>query len=545
MIRDKVLNKIIIGLVIVIVLLILVFVYLDKTQYNLTLLGESDITLYLNDDYREYGYVAYNGNNFDVTSDVKVSGSVDTNKLGDYKITYKIGWVKVYRTIHVVYDQRLDLTLFLENEETCYILKNSSFIPLKAKAFDLIDGDISKNVVVNHNVNTSNLGEYDVNYTVVNSRGISKTISSKVVVYDIEYNISNDVINGKLVYKFNINSDLYVKTKLPDGTYTSFNNFDYTFVDNGKYVFYVYDKYNNIKEININVNGIDKIKPTGTCYVNLYDDYSKVFVNANDNGNIKGYVYHYGENDSKLVGNNNYVYYDMTDKVYVTIYDEFDNNIKIECSSNDLSTHYGRIYTTQNDDYKYKLYIPDSLSKRNKLPLVIFFHGMGECGGSTDRVNANSFPKYISEGNDYDFVMIAPHDNDSNCSGMSSTSLKGIIDDVIKKYPIDSHRVIVTGFSLGTYYVYDLIIKYPNFFAGAIPVAGGTSYNESLLKTNIWAFVGEWDITNYERVVSLGEKVMKGNPNSKFTVIKGASHAITEEVYKNKEVIDWIMNAYR
>ena len=30
---------------------------------------------------------------------------------------------------------------------------------------------------------------------------------------------------------------------------------------------------------------------------------------------------------------------------------------------------------------------------------------------------------------------------------------------------------------------------------------------------------------------------MKGNPNSKFTVIKGASHAITEEVYKNQEVI--------
>jgi len=545
MIKKGVLSKIIIGLVIVLILLVMVFVYLDKTQYTLTLLGEDIVTLYLNDDYQENGCIAYNKNNHDVTSNVNIKGNVNTKVIGTYQITYQIGWIKKYRTINVVYDERLDLTLFLENKETSFVLKDSSFVPVKAMAFDLIDGDISNNIVINHNVNTSLVGEYDVNYNIVNSRGITKTITSKVVVYDIIYKFSKDVINGKLVYKFYIDNDLYVKTKLPDGTFIDFNNFNYTFVDNGNYVFYVYDKYNNIKEINIKVDMVDKIKPTGTCYVNLYDNESKIFVNANDNGNIKGYVYHYGDKASKLLSDNNFVYYDITDNVYVTVYDEFDNSIKIECSSNDLSTHYGRSYTTQSGSYKYKLYIPDSLSKRNKLPLVIFFHGMGECGGNVDKVNANSFPKYISEGNDYDFVMIAPHDNGNNCSGMSSISLKGIIDDVINKYPIDTHRVIVTGFSYGAYYVYDLIIRYPNFFAGAIPVAGGTSYDEALLKTNIWAFVGEWDTTNYDRVVSLGEKVMKGNPNSKFTVIKGASHAITEEVYKNSDVINWIRNAYR
>ena len=535
-------NKLIIVLIVLIIVAIGFYVY-QNNQYTITLLGESEVNLFLNDIYNEAGYTAYDRNGNDVSRNVKVSGNVNTTTIGTYKIKYQIGGVKTYRIVNVKYNEQLDITLSLLGNEEDYILKDSEYVPLGCNAIDLVDGDISSRIMVDNNVNPSVVGEYEVLYTVTNSRGVTKSISRKVIVYDVEYSLEEKMIDGNYVVTLKFNDEFYQKVKLPDGTFSLFKEIEYSFFENGDYTFEIYDQYNNVKKIPLKVTKVDKTAPTGTCVVNLYDSSSKVTVNATDDNKIKGYVYSYGTKKSELLSDNSFTYTDLVSDVEVVVYDANNNNTTLKCSVKDSSTSYTRSYTIENGSYDYKLYIPPTLTKRNKLPLVIFLHGMGECGGSVNMVDANSFPKYISQGMNFDFVMIAPHLTTNLCKQLVPSRVMTIIDAVVAKYPIDTHRIIVTGFSLGAINTFKMIKAYPTFFAGAIPVAEKTTYEDTLLQTNIWAFIGTRD-SNCNILKNLMNKVILGNPNSKFTTYEGG-HNITAKVYQNKDVINWIMNAYR
>ncbi|MBR3661419.1 MAG: DUF5011 domain-containing protein [Bacilli bacterium] len=62
----------------------------NNNTVELELLGEDTIVLKLNDKYIEPGYIAKDSQEVDLTDTVKVSGDVDTSKLGTYTITYEI-----------------------------------------------------------------------------------------------------------------------------------------------------------------------------------------------------------------------------------------------------------------------------------------------------------------------------------------------------------------------------------------------------------------------------------------------------------------------
>ena len=545
--RDSFLNKIIIILVILIILVIGILIYNTfHYGYEIELLGGNAITIYVNDYYQDPGYKAYNRSGKDVTKSVKVNGSVDTSKEGIYEIIYQIGGIKEIRTINVKYDLQNDITLSLVGDNPKYLLKDVTYSFDDCKAYDKVDGDITSKIVVNSNVNFNIEGDYKVEYSVINSRGVIKSITRKVIVYDIKYVLKEEIMDNKHVTNIIFDEAYYQKVKLPDGSFVITNNVNYTFNENGEYILEVYDKYNNIKKIRIIVSKIDKIAPTGTCVVNLYDNNSKVIVNANDNQSIKGYIYNYGNKKSDLLASSEFIYNDMINEASVTIYDMANNNININCEVKDLSTHYPRIYTTEYSSYNYKLYIPPTLTKRNKLPLVIFLHGSGECGSDPNRVNANSFPKYIKEGTDYNFIMAAPQMSSEKCgsSYFVPGNVKKIIDDLVSRYPIDENRIVITGFSLGARNAYNMIKKYPTFFAGAVTIASFINYTDELLNTDIWAFYGTKDGT-YANGKKMMDQVIKGNPNSKFTSFPNEGHNVTELVFKDPKVIEWIMNLRR
>lgn len=62
----------------------------DKTKPELILKGNQTQTIYLNQTWKEPGYIAIDNCDNDLTQKVTVSGSVNTNKLGTYKINYSV-----------------------------------------------------------------------------------------------------------------------------------------------------------------------------------------------------------------------------------------------------------------------------------------------------------------------------------------------------------------------------------------------------------------------------------------------------------------------
>ncbi len=62
----------------------------DKTSPVITLKGNKTITLYLGNPWTDPGYTATDNCDNDITNNVKASGTVNSNKLGTYKITYTV-----------------------------------------------------------------------------------------------------------------------------------------------------------------------------------------------------------------------------------------------------------------------------------------------------------------------------------------------------------------------------------------------------------------------------------------------------------------------
>lgn len=81
--------------------------FTDEEKPIINLNGGNDVTIYLGNDYTEYGYTASDNCDGDITNKVIVTGNVNSNNIGTYTIKYEVSdtagnKTEVIRTIHVV-----------------------------------------------------------------------------------------------------------------------------------------------------------------------------------------------------------------------------------------------------------------------------------------------------------------------------------------------------------------------------------------------------------------------------------------------------------
>lgn len=156
--------------------------------------GSSVMTINYKEKYNEQGYTAKFLNE-DITDEVKVSGHVDSNKLGTYEVTYTIDGAfkkKVVRTV-IVKDTSKPV-LKLSEDKDIYLCPGSEYSGEKVEAFDNYDGDLSSSVEVDVSKNK-------VVYSVKDSSG-NKTSVTKNLIYEDKVNPSLNINGSKYVYAF-------------------------------------------------------------------------------------------------------------------------------------------------------------------------------------------------------------------------------------------------------------------------------------------------------------------------------------------------------
>lgn len=145
---------------------------LGKVVPTLSLKGDTNITLEVNKNFKEPGYVA-TLNSKDLTKDVKVVSSLNTKKIGKYKIEYYLYLnylninKKMERVINVVDTTSPELKI--EGEKEINIYEDDTYDKPLAKAIDNYDGDISDKIKIFSNLNTSKKGDYDITYQIEDS----------------------------------------------------------------------------------------------------------------------------------------------------------------------------------------------------------------------------------------------------------------------------------------------------------------------------------------------------------------------------------------
>lgn len=157
----------------------------DNAIPTISLIGEERIKLNLDEKYEEQGAQAFLNEN-DISSKVEIDGSVDTSKIGEYKLKYTITNsqnkkpVTIERTVQI--EDKIAPNIKLKGKQEVTINVGDTYKDEGCTAVDNYDGDITNKVSITGKVDTTKEGTYNISYSVEDSSGNVAGISRKVNV---------------------------------------------------------------------------------------------------------------------------------------------------------------------------------------------------------------------------------------------------------------------------------------------------------------------------------------------------------------------------
>lgn len=215
--------------------------------------------------------------------------------------------------------------------------------------------------------------------------------------------------------------------------------------------------------------------------------------------------------------------------------------------------------------FGYNLYAPKDMNPGERYPMVVFIHDAGPCGDDA-RITLSqgggavvwARPEWQAE---HPCFVLAPQiprqvklTKDSFEVSSELEVLKSMIDDVAARYAVDPDCIYATGQSMGCMAFCELNIRYPDYFAASLLVAGQWSPErmaEKCAGNKLWILVSEHDekafpgmnavteameragakIGRYkwnakatpEELNELAAEAMKDDVNIRYTVFDGSS----------------------
>ena len=239
------------------------------------------------------------------------------------------------------------------------------------------------------------------------------------------------------------------------------------------------------------------------------------------------------------------------------------------------------IYSSETKELPYRLFVPkgavlnDAVKEvivenfifyekdTQKYPLVLFMHGAGERG--SDNSVQLTYIDAVFGGKEFQekhpcFVLAPQCPNElkwvevswsldshiqPEITSFSMELTMEILDELISKYPIDTDRLYVTGLSMGGFGTWDIISRYPNKFAAAIPICGGGDENTAFAihKTPIWAFHGAKDkAVKTSRTQNMINAIKDVGGDPKYTEYPNLGHLCWNEAYATDGLFDWLFS---
>lgn len=118
-----------------------------------------------------------------------------------------------------------------------------------------------------------------------------------------------------------------------------------------------------------------------------------------------------------------------------------------------------------------------------------------------------------------------------------------LIQKLAQDYPIDTNRIYVTGISMGGSGTWDIITRYPEFFAAAAPLNGVSDPSKAPLIADlpIWAFHGRQDeVSDVNNTRKMIAALKEHNSSCQYTEYPDAGHGIAGPTYANSRLFDWM-----
>ena len=209
----------------------------------------------------------------------------------------------------------------------------------------------------------------------------------------------------------------------------------------------------------------------------------------------------------------------------------------------------------------FRLLKPLNYDSTKTYPLVLFYHGAGERGTDNEISIKNISPFALNQQNRIKypcFVLVPQCDKaqkwvnvtwnaDSHAFTDTLTPYMrasvDLLDEIIKKYPINQKKIYVTGLSMGGYAVWDVITRFPEKFAAAVPICGGADelQAEKFKNMPIWVFHGAKDTTVKPlRSKNIIAKLKKLGAKPLYTEYPQVGHNSWKQAYTTPQLAKWL-----
>ena len=227
------------------------------------------------------------------------------------------------------------------------------------------------------------------------------------------------------------------------------------------------------------------------------------------------------------------------------------------------------------ENFEYKWFSPDGINMPYRIyvpvgyetaqyPVVLYLHSAGERGNDNAIQIYGGAPYYLFANGfiiNNPAIIIAPQcpadeqwvDTDWSYGDYSTDEVEEtiylraayeILMEKITDYNADVSRIYITGISMGGYGTWDMIIRYPDVFAAAVPIcgAGDSSKAEVMKDIPIWAFHGDVDpivpVSGVRKMMEAFRAINSNNFN--LTVYENTYHDAWTSTYRNEDVMKWM-----
>ncbi len=214
---------------------------------------------------------------------------------------------------------------------------------------------------------------------------------------------------------------------------------------------------------------------------------------------------------------------------------------------------------------RYRILYPENYDLTRKYPVILFLHGAGERGNDNEKQLTHGASLFADPDvrMDYPSVVIFPQcpENESwieyerTESGelsfpknpkmsLSLLLAKKLVDNVVKSESVDKRRIYVMGLSMGGMGTFDLICRYPRYFAAAIPICGGveTSRLKKVKKMPIRIFHGGADPVvsrEFSRNAHIELKA-RGSRRVEYIEFAGVGHDSWTPAFAYPDFLGWL-----
>jgi predicted peptidase len=238
----------------------------------------------------------------------------------------------------------------------------------------------------------------------------------------------------------------------------------------------------------------------------------------------------------------------------------------------DLSQYEKKEFVRDGKTLPYRILYPTGYDRHNTYPLIVFLHGAGQRGNNNESQLETGGSLFLRDSlrKNYPAIVIFPQcPVDSSWAVIqlkydqvarhmdlffpflpqptqSARLAKELMDSLVAAAVVDAKRIYIGGLSMGGIGTFDMLQRYPDFFAAGIAICGGgdTAMAKRFAgKIPLWIFHGGADaLVNPEHSRRYFHVLQMLGAEVKYTEYPGVGHNSWDKVFVEKDLLHWLFS---